>query len=620
MDTTVRFFDADAVRAERPTGRITRSSLTSLALAVGLVLAVSFVPGGNVAAADPSATDWQRLRVCESGDNYAINTGNGYYGAYQFDLGTWRSVGGTGYPHQASKATQDALALALWRQRGWSPWACASIVGLTNTPRTVPPIGHVDAVKVAATTATIAGWALDTNHASTSIGVHVYVNGVGRAFAANQARADVNRAYGATGRHGFGLTVPINRGANTICVYSIGVDPNNNTLLACRVYQSAGLTTGHVDGANATQATATVSGWAVDPNAPSVSIPVHVYVDSGGVRTSFTATTANIARPDVNRVRGVTGSHGFRVTVPLEPGINRVCSYSVGTLPGTNALIQCRLVESRMSIRGSVDRVAAGASSAVVAGWAFDPNYPNQSISVHVYVNGNPVIFRAGQNRTDVNRVFSVAGAHGFSGSVPLKSGQNRICVYGISLVVKNNGLLACRDVSTIAPKTVLRAVAPAAEPPAVAASTTSPQTATSAGTADLTTVDVAPRSAKPAGEPTTLPAPTLPAAPTAAAPTAAAQTTPAPTTAASDHCSTDHCSTDHGSADNCGADNLAAGDVRCAALHRVHHTHRCASVEGRPREPRSGRNSRNADRVDRRPVGRAGGLLGADHCQRCDP
>ncbi|MEP7179597.1 MAG: transglycosylase family protein, partial [Pseudonocardiales bacterium] len=63
-------------------------------------------------------------------NNYAINTGNNHYGAYQFDLSTWRSVGGTGFPNRASAAEQDARALILYRQRGWQPWQCAGIVGL----------------------------------------------------------------------------------------------------------------------------------------------------------------------------------------------------------------------------------------------------------------------------------------------------------------------------------------------------------------------------------------------------------------------------------------------------------------------------------------------------------
>src|SRR5215475_15403481 len=86
----------------------------------------------STAAADPSARDWYRLRVCESGNNYRINTGNDHYGAYQFDLPTWQSVGGHGLPNQASPAEQDARALMLYRMRGWEPWQCAAIVGLRD--------------------------------------------------------------------------------------------------------------------------------------------------------------------------------------------------------------------------------------------------------------------------------------------------------------------------------------------------------------------------------------------------------------------------------------------------------------------------------------------------------
>jgi hypothetical protein len=82
------------------------------------------------ASADPSASAWSALRQCESTNNYAIDTGNGYYGAYQFDLSTWQSVGGSGSPADASPAEQDYRALYLYRMRGWSPWACSSIAGL----------------------------------------------------------------------------------------------------------------------------------------------------------------------------------------------------------------------------------------------------------------------------------------------------------------------------------------------------------------------------------------------------------------------------------------------------------------------------------------------------------
>lgn len=64
----------------------------------------------------------ERVRMRESGGNYAINTGNGYYGAYQFDLATWRSVGGTGLPSAASPSEQDMRAQLLYARRGCQPW------------------------------------------------------------------------------------------------------------------------------------------------------------------------------------------------------------------------------------------------------------------------------------------------------------------------------------------------------------------------------------------------------------------------------------------------------------------------------------------------------------------
>jgi resuscitation-promoting factor RpfB len=64
-------------------------------------------PTTNFAGGD---TVWDRIAQCESGGNWAANTGNGYYGGLQFSLGTWRAYGGSGLPSQASRATQIAIA------------------------------------------------------------------------------------------------------------------------------------------------------------------------------------------------------------------------------------------------------------------------------------------------------------------------------------------------------------------------------------------------------------------------------------------------------------------------------------------------------------------------------
>jgi hypothetical protein len=69
-----------------------------------------------------SGDKWAQLRHCESGNDYTKDTGNGYYGAYQFDLPTWRSMGGSGLPSEAPPWEQDARARALYAARGPAPW------------------------------------------------------------------------------------------------------------------------------------------------------------------------------------------------------------------------------------------------------------------------------------------------------------------------------------------------------------------------------------------------------------------------------------------------------------------------------------------------------------------
>jgi uncharacterized protein YabE (DUF348 family) len=77
-------------------------------------------------------TVWDRLAQCESGGNWATNTGNGYYGGLQFSLGTWRAHGGTGLPSQHSREYQIMIATRLRNASGgYGAWpACAASLGL----------------------------------------------------------------------------------------------------------------------------------------------------------------------------------------------------------------------------------------------------------------------------------------------------------------------------------------------------------------------------------------------------------------------------------------------------------------------------------------------------------
>jgi len=80
------------------------------------------------------ATVWDDLARCESGGNWAINTGNGYYGGLQFSYGTWHGYGGgefAEYPHEATRDQQIIVAERLRAARGFQPWpACRIKLGL----------------------------------------------------------------------------------------------------------------------------------------------------------------------------------------------------------------------------------------------------------------------------------------------------------------------------------------------------------------------------------------------------------------------------------------------------------------------------------------------------------
>jgi hypothetical protein len=82
----------------------------------------------RVATVAPFVLDgsvWDRLARCESGGNWATNSGNGYYGGLQFDLATWSAYGGKKYasrPDLATREEQIAVGEALYAKRGFQPW------------------------------------------------------------------------------------------------------------------------------------------------------------------------------------------------------------------------------------------------------------------------------------------------------------------------------------------------------------------------------------------------------------------------------------------------------------------------------------------------------------------
>ncbi|MEO8283011.1 MAG: transglycosylase family protein, partial [Pseudarthrobacter sp.] len=95
--------------------------------AAGLALSAT---GANAAT---DGGTWDALAQCESGGNWATNTGNGYSGGLQFSDSTWAAHGGTGSAAAASREQQIAVAEQVQASQGWGAWpACAAQLGLSG--------------------------------------------------------------------------------------------------------------------------------------------------------------------------------------------------------------------------------------------------------------------------------------------------------------------------------------------------------------------------------------------------------------------------------------------------------------------------------------------------------
>jgi len=175
----------------------------------GTIAALAFadiaLTAGSASAA--TANDLARLRGCESGGDYAINTGNGFYGAYQFDQGTWSGLGLSGRPDQAAPSVQDGAVYQLQSQRGWQPWpSCSRQLGLgsgVSAPVAAPRASYVPRATRSRVVAPVR--ALHATYSS--VGAPAYNGHVQSTSDLRSRRADVARWQGRMSQRGWDIAV-----------------------------------------------------------------------------------------------------------------------------------------------------------------------------------------------------------------------------------------------------------------------------------------------------------------------------------------------------------------------------------------------------------------------------
>jgi hypothetical protein len=119
-----------------------RKAISAMAAAGGLA-AVALANASTADAATPK--QWDALARCESGGNWHINTGNGYYGGLQFSRSTWLAYGGGAYARTADKATREqqiTVAARVAAKQGWGAWpSCSRKANIRGASPTAPDFG-----------------------------------------------------------------------------------------------------------------------------------------------------------------------------------------------------------------------------------------------------------------------------------------------------------------------------------------------------------------------------------------------------------------------------------------------------------------------------------------------
>ncbi|MBD8533860.1 hypothetical protein [Plantibacter sp. CFBP 13570] len=376
--------------------------------------------------------------------------------------------------------------------RGGTYQVCVYGIGLSGNNRVLgcqattieqnPPKGSWDDFTTTGTGASTAlnvrGWTFDPDVATAVNEAHVYVTTpdgrtVGTAQQANKARPDVGAAYpGAGAAHGWEMSIPATAaGTYKVCVYGIGKYWKNvgaNPSFGCRsttlvsAFPSGSLDDVSFD-LNPAAPALNVRGWTFDAGASASSIPAHIYVTGPDGQTTGYGRNADKPRDDVNRVFGITGSHGFQESIPLtKQGKYTVCVYGIAVSPlsvGKNTQLACRTITTAaVPPIGWFDSATVSADGSVaVNGWAVDQQVASMPIQVHFYitrpdgsVRGIP--YTAGATRADVAAVYPWAGpTHGFAETFKLdQPGTSQICAIAIGTAwpsVGSNTSLGCKSV-----------------------------------------------------------------------------------------------------------------------------------------------------------------------------
>lgn len=216
-------------------------------------------------------------------------------------------------------------------------------VTVPAAPAGSAPVGGLFAVTGNAGAVSISGWAVDADSPTSALTIDVQFDGW-KALTANLSTAEADAVVSGAGpNHSFSGSWPASPGTHLMCIYVKGAGAGGDASLGCHYVTvtagSGAAPVGKLEVATGTGGKISVSGWAVDPDAPTS--PLTVDLQAAGWRV-LTAKGTNAAAGTA--VPGAGSSHGFAGAWSAPVGTHYVCAYARGIGPGGDSALGCTWV------------------------------------------------------------------------------------------------------------------------------------------------------------------------------------------------------------------------------------------------------------------------------------
>lgn len=342
-----------------------------------------------------------------------------YYTPYQPNAAALRNLYGTG---DACSAYGNRN---FWRM--YSDW-----FGNPTVPPGTPE-GRIESVTVGPRTVGLNGWAIDPDAPGSTVTLSIQLGSTWQVLHANQAGTSQEARFpGAGPNHNFGGSLTVGAGTHTMCIYLVNAGGmGSSSSLGCQqvVVPDNPAVQGAITAASATSSSISFSGWLARPDATQAVIPVAVSIGANWYALSTGAPTpdgAATAMPSIGATQGVTGRF------PAEPGVRSFCIWASSS-SGVTRSVDCRsiLVPQPRSTVSDITSITGTATGVSVDGWAVWPEAGDRAVPIAVNIGANWHGFSANQpNAAATAAVPGAAGAHGFTGTIPLSPGTYNACVW----------------------------------------------------------------------------------------------------------------------------------------------------------------------------------------------